>query len=364
MLIVYNANMGLVHEERKLTLKKSDTKIVYEGVARSIDTDSINISLPKSVKLFSQQYRYDKLTRSKLLEAHLSKEVSVLGKKVILLSNNGNECVVQTSAKNIITVEAKDIVFATIPKTLLSKPSLVWNINTTKNIKSNMKLDYMIDNISWSSNYILNVKNNWADLSGWININNNSGKSFENTELFVLAGKIHRVREHKSRPQVRYMKAVMADAPSVREQAFEGYHFYSVPFKVNLADKEKTQIIFVDKQDIQVQREYSAMLANPLYLRGDSKSDVLQYISLKGVDIPLPKGVVRTYSKLNKTTILLGESRLQHTPKNTPIKLKLGTNFDLKVIQTVTKREGYKPAEKAIKSIQKIIKKKPFKTIQ
>jgi len=34
----------------------------------------------------------------------------------------------------------------------------------------------------------------------------------------------------------------MNKMPSVVEQAFEGYHLYEIPFKISLANNEKTQI--------------------------------------------------------------------------------------------------------------------------
>jgi len=63
---------------------------------------------------------------------------------------------------------------------------------------------------------------------------------------------------------------------------------------------------------------------------------------LAGLSMPLPKGVVRTYSKLKEQNILLGESSLNHTPKDTPIRLKIGKNFDVKVTQTLAKRSDTK----------------------
>lgn len=341
-LIVYNSNIGLVHEERELSLKESDKEIVYSGVASTIDTDSINVELPKGVALYSQQYRYDKLTQQKLLEAHIGKIVELEGSKVTLLAYSGSECIVKTVQNKIITVASKNILFSKIPDSLLTKPSLVWNVTTEKKTDAIMKLDYVINNITWQSNYILNLHKNRADLLGWISINNNAGKAFKNTSLYVLAGDINREIKHPLHPEVRYMTRTMADAPDVKEQAHEGYHFYTIPLKVNLQNNEKTEIKFVQQNGLNATREYSAKLSNPLYLRGESKRDVMQYIQLSGLDIALPKGVIRTYSKLDKTSILVGESSLRHTPKKSPIKLKLGKNFDLKVTQIVTSREDYK----------------------
>ena len=74
-LIVYNGNVGLVHEKKNISIKKSDSTITYEDVASTIETDSVNVKLPETVTLYSQQYRFDKLTLAKLLDAYISKAI-------------------------------------------------------------------------------------------------------------------------------------------------------------------------------------------------------------------------------------------------------------------------------------------------
>ncbi len=349
-LIVYNGNIALVHEERALNVDKNDKEIIYRGVANTIDTDSVNVELPKSVSLYSQQYRFDKLSQQKLLNAHINKEVSVrilknakefVKIKATLLSSNSAYSIVKTKKGEIISVSSRDIIFKTIPNELITKPSLVWNISAKKPLNAKMKIDYIIKNVNWKSNYILNIKDNKANLDGWISIANRSGKKFTNTKLYVLAGEINRPQ----RPQNIYRIAKSMAMDSTREvsqQAHEGYHFYTIPFKVDIANNETTQIKYIDKKNIPIKRKYSTILSRPNYFNGEVKHGVTQYIHLNGLNFPLPKGVVRSYSKLKNTTILLGETNIKHTPKNTPINLKLGKNFDLKVTESILKRDDTK----------------------
>ncbi|MDF1878303.1 hypothetical protein JHD46_01475 [Sulfurimonas sp. SAG-AH-194-C20] len=344
-LVVYNSNLGLVHEERDLSLHQSDTSIIYKGVASSVQTDSINVEISPDVTINSQQYRFDSLTQSKLLQAHIGKKIQVrLLKnrnefKVIsatLLAFNGQKSIVKTLDYKIITVKSDDIIFEDIPDTLITKPSLVWNIKSKKDVKTTMKLDYLISNINFKSNYILNVDGDKANLTAWISVNNRSGKRFESTKLSLLAGDI----QQKQMRRERLYKSVraMSDSVEVKEKSFEGYHFYTIPFNVTIANNETTQIKFLQENNITIERLYSVILNNPLYLRGEQKSDVSQFIAFSGLSVPLPKGDVRIYSQLEGQTILLGENSINHTPKNTDIKLQTGTNFDLKVVQRTTKR--------------------------
>ncbi len=346
-LIVYNTNIGLVHEQRSLEVSPADTSITYEGVAKSINIDSVNVTLPQDIEINSQQYRYDKLTLSKLLEAHINKKVEVRMLrnrnefKIItatLLSFSGQSAIVKTLDYKIITVKSSDILFSEIPKELITKPSLVWNVKVAKKQKTQMQLDYLISNISFTSNYILNIDANSSNLTGWITVNNRSGKRFEETKLSLLAGDINTNRQVKRR-HLQRVASVMQDAPSVKQQAFEGYHFYTIPFKVTLANNEKTQIKFLEERNISTERVYRATLSNPLYLTGEHKSSVTQSVKLQGLDKPLPKGAVRTYAKLEGQTVLLGENTIEHTPKSTAIQLQLGKNFDLKVKESLFKRE-------------------------
>ncbi len=346
-LIIYNSNIALVHEDRKLHLSKDDTQIIYEDVAFSINTDSVNVTLPKGINLFSQQYRYDKLTQSKLLDAHIGKNISVKVMKNVkdfktikaqLLSNDGYSCIVKHNEK-IIIVESKNIIFSTIPSQLITKPSLVWNVQSKKNINAKMSIDYLINQITWRSNYILNISQNQADLSGWISIDNHSGKAFKNTNLHVLAGEINRAYSPRRNYKKTEYMAMAQTVQDVSHQAHEGYHFYTIPFKVNLANNEKTQLKFIAQNDIAIKRKYTAMMSNPNYLHGERQKDLTQIIKMDGLEYPLPGGVVRSYSKLKNTSILLGESDIGHTPKDTPISLRLGKNFDVKVKETLLKRD-------------------------
>nr|WP_321267831.1 hypothetical protein [uncultured Sulfurimonas sp.] len=339
-LIVYNGGIGLVHEEKKLTIKKNDTQIVYKDVASTIETDSVNVTLPDAVTLYSQQYRFDKLTMSKLLDAHIGEKVKANNKIVTLLSHSGANAIAEDSNSEIISVLSKDIVFKTIPDSLITKPSLVWNIKSDKNLDTKMDIDYLIKNLSWKSDYILNLNKDKANLIGWITIDNRSGKAYKETKLHVLAGDINRVQ--KEQVNYRYAKEMVVMSPEVTHQAHEGYHFYTIPFNVNLANNEKTQIKFITQNNIDIKRLYFAKLSNPLYLQNEQKHSVTQSIEIEKLDFVLAKGVVRTYSKLNKENILLGESSLAHTPKNTPVHLRLGENFDLKVKETIQKRSDTK----------------------
>jgi hypothetical protein len=347
-LIVYNSNIGLVHEERTLELTQSDTQIVYNGIASNVETDSVNISLPQGVTLYSQQYRFDKLTLQKLLDAHIGKKVEVRLLKnqnefkiitATLLSSSGSKSLVRTLDFKILSVASSAIRFEEIPSALITKPSLVWNIKAKEYIKSDMKLDYLVKGISFKSDYILRLNDTTAKLTGWITLKNRSGKSFKNTRLSLLAGDINRVSPNYTNHRMLKASRISDTKQTLQQKSFEGYHFYTIPFDVNIANNETTQIKFIEESNITIERLYTSRLSNPLFLQGESKKAVSQYVKLSALSMPLPKGVVRTYATLQNQTILLAENSIEHTAKQQDIRLKLGKNFDTQVTQTVLSRQ-------------------------
>lgn len=334
-LVVYNGNLGLVHEKRSMELEAGQQALVYPDVASSVITDSVNVTFPKGVTLYSQQYRFDQITAQKLANAHLGKSVKfyiktgsdLMYKSGTLLSAS-SQAVIKTLQNEIYTVPISALIFADIPKELITKPSLVWNIDALKKSRSTLTMDYLVNNIAWKSNYVLTLDNSYADLSGWITINNRSGKAFNGTKLSVLAGDINRAVAPVNR---RYMaKAAMAETDvAVKELSHEGYHLYQIPFKVDLANNESTQIKFLDLKKVPIIRKYKVQSDSPFYLNGERKYPVTQYLEIKSLEKVLPMGTVRSYTAKNGTTLLLGESAIGHTPKHEKVDLTLGKNFNL-----------------------------------
>ena len=325
-----------------MQLDKGMQALVYKDVASNIITESVNASFPKGVTLYSQQYRFDQINTQKLAQAHLGKQVKfyiktgseLLYKSGTLLSAS-SQAVIKTDSGEIYTVSTSALIFSEIPSELMTKPSLVWNLKASKKQQTTLKIDYLIRNISWKSNYVLNLHNKKADLTGWITVDNRSGKAFKKTKLIVLAGELNRAQNHTYNRVRKVAMVAMADAPQVEEKSHEGYHLYSIPFKVTLANNEKTQIKFLDLQNIPVTRKYEAHLPSPFYMRSEQTHPVTQLLEITSLEQPLPKGIIRTYSQVQNNPLLLGESTVNHTPKHETVRITLGQNFDTKIKSTL-----------------------------
>lgn len=337
-LVVYNTNLGLVHENRAVALEKGQQTLVCSDVPGSLIAESVNITLPKGVTLYSQQFRYDQINVNSLAQANLGKTVTFYiptGSDLMYKSGTllyaSSQALVKTADQKIYTVPITALVFDQTPKSLISKPSLVWNVNAPSSVKSTLSMDYLINNISWRSDYTLTLSQDFADLNGWITVNNRSGKAFNDTQLSLLAGNINRAAVPSERHYMAKAAFAESDAAAVQEHALEGYHLYPVPFKVSLANNESTQINFMRLKHIPVTHRYNTKLSYPHHIQSETKHQVNQYLVIKSLDQSLPMGTIRSYSKEKGEALLLGESMISHTPKHQSIDVALGKEIDLQV---------------------------------
>jgi len=346
-LVIYDSNIALVHERKKLELQEGTTDLLYEGVPQSVITNSFDIALPEGVTLYSQSYKDNPLTKTTLFENNIGKKVSLRRLKnayehqvlaATLLAHNGKTAIVRTLDYQILTVDSDSIIFENLPDSMTSEASLLWKLQSQKKFNGQVSLNYLIKNINFKANYVLNLDTNSSDLVAWVTLSNSSQKTFKNTKITLLSGELN-----KTQIQAKKRTFVATESSTIPVQKnYEGYHLYQVPFKIDLEKSEQKQILLLYKKEIPTQREYEVNLTNPLYLHGESTATPTQYVSLAPLGVPLPKGSITTYGELDKQRVYLGESHINHQSKNTSIKIPLGKLADIQVKQTLIKNEDTK----------------------
>lgn len=125
-----------------------------------------------------------------------------------------------------------------------------------------------------------------------------------------------------------------AAAVGFEEKPFFEYHLYTLPRRATVADNEIKQISMFEPAMAQVEKElrYNAEPKNKtvyVFIKTRNSQEV-------GLGMPLPSGRVRVFQEdSDGAMILLGEDRIDHTPRNEEIKLTIGEAFDV-VGETVT----------------------------
>lgn len=355
-ITVYNSNLALVRDVRKINLRTGTFPLHFEDVAASINPATVHlrsITDPSKLNVLEQNYEYDLLDPQKLLQKYVGREVTLVRAetesnstkytetRALLLSDNNGP--VWKIGNEIVTGMASDSYrFPDLPDNLYSRPTLIWTLDNTGAPTQTIEASYLTTNIQWKADYVLTVTRDekTADLDGWVTLTNNSGASYDNATLQLVAGQINQVT-----PQRAYMeldKAVNAAgaAPPMTQENFSEYHLYTVTRRTSINNNESKQISLLNGSNIPINKTYVAE-AQPYYFRNSQgignpiTEPVMVYYNFKndqksGLGMPLPAGTVRVYQGDSKGNIqFAGEDNIQHTPKDEALRIHVGNAFDV-----------------------------------
>jgi hypothetical protein len=348
-ITVYNSNIGLVKDARRLTLPSGVTQLKFGEVAAKIMPQTVHIkslSDPAGLKIFEQNYEYDLLTPQKLLEKFVGKEITILKDAVevpitILSMNQG---IVYKLGGRIFTGQPHNLIFPNIPSNLISQPTLVWLLENHGTAPHKIEATYLTQGISWRTDYVavLDSKDKLLDLSGWVTLDNQSGASYQNARLKLVAGDVNRVIERRGAADaVRALAEVSAKpaAAPFSEESFFEYHLYSLQRATTIKENQTKQVSLLSADRVPITKRYvyygSHQYFRTRYGAPVSAQKIGVYVDIgnkkeNNLGMPLPKGIVRVYKADNDGSLqFIGEDRIDHTPKDETIKIKMGDAFDI-----------------------------------
>ncbi len=352
---IYNGDLALVKDTRTVKLNKGLNVVALRDVSAKIRPETAllrSINAPGSLALLEQNFDYDLLSPKKMLEKFVGKTVTVIKtnpatgqesseKAEVLSANNG---IVLKIGNRIETGVPGRIVYDDVPDNLRDRPTLITHLNNKGVQNQTVELSYLTSGLGWAADYVaeLNDKKDQLDLSGWVTLKNMSGASYNNAKLQLVAGDVNRVSRRSSRSNMKGMRSEMvmdaAAAPMAQEGLLE-FHLYSLKRPTTIKENQTKQVALLSAIKIPVMKELVLQGAQHYY-RGQygqigTKMKVGVYIEFDNKEasqlgMPLPKGVVRVYKKDSQGNAqFVGEDRIDHTPKNEKVRLKLGNSFDV-----------------------------------
>lgn len=375
-LTIYNANFGLVKEVRSLAINTGRQEVRISDVAAYIDPTSVSfkgLTAGTDLEVLEQNYQYDLLSPQSILLKSIGKRIrlrqllsdgKVITTEGTLLSAPGQVISQQGGQYQTYTgmvLHADDgryildpigtVEVLELPEGLISKPTLMWDLVASKSGSVDVELAYLTNQINWSSDYVLTLDSDdtRADLNGWVTINNQSGASYKDAVLKLIAGDVRRVQPRfrgAAESLARDSMRAGAAGGFVEEQLFE-YHLYTLSRPATIRDRETKQIALLSAPSVPVKKElifegqrsmwYGAGRG---YRPGEGYASdpnikvniIVELVNSEksGLGIPLPKGKVRVYKRDAKGQVqMLGEDEIDHTPREEKIRLYIGDAFDV-----------------------------------
>lgn len=351
---IYNDDLALVKDRRKVVLDRGEGLLAFREVSARMRPETALLrtpSDPAGVAVREQNFDFDLLTPETLLQKYVGRTVRVV--KVHPTTGAETEIEAQVlAASNGVVLQVGDrietgvpgrIVYPDVPETLRDRPTLVLDLVSASAGEREVELSYLTGGLSWKADYVAELAPGGGslDLCGWVTLTNGSGTAYPNAQLQFVAGDVHRVQEEMTfkRDLARHEMAMAAPAPAMRQEALFEYHLYTLERPTTLKENQTKQVALLGAEKVPVKREFR-LQGQDFYYRdrfGDlgEKLKVAVFLQFEnreksGLGMPLPKGIVRVYQRdKSGAAQFVGEDRIDHTPKNETVRLKLGEAFDV-----------------------------------
>jgi hypothetical protein len=364
-ITIYNENLALVKEVRKVSLDAGTNRLALRDVSARLRPETAllrSISHPGSFKLLEQNFDYNLLTPAVLLEKAVGQTVRIVRTHPTTGAETTESAQVLAASQGVVlkigdrieTGVPGRIVFDGVPPTLRDRPTLVAELHSQRPGAQDVEVSYLSGGLSWKADYVaeLSADDSALDLNGWVTLNNQSGTTYANAKLQLVAGDVNRVSEEFADMRRRAPIAAMASVAEkavVQESLFE-YHLYTLGRPTTVAHNQSKQIALLSAANVPMKKEL--LLQGSEHHYRDSVGEIGRKIKVDVVvqfdnrerselGVPMPRGVVRVYKRDSAGNAqFVGEDRIDHTPKNETVRLKLGQAFDVTAdkVQTDFKR--------------------------
>jgi len=350
MLTIYNENLALVREVRGIELPGGAARLEFQDVPSQIEPRSLLVETAagKGLRLLEQNYEFDLMSREKILEKYVGREVGWLqedgSRRTGTLLGMAQGPVFQVDGQVVFEVPGR-LALPELPGDLRALPTLVWQVQAEGAGRRDLDVSYLTRGVSWSADYVLQLgeSGKTGDLQAWVSVDNRSGATYRDAQLMFLAGDVHQAPA-PSRPVMYKAAEMVADmAGGMVEETVSDYHLYTYGGRTTLKEQSVKQLSLFTAPDVKVSRHYRLGGSPALRHGGAARSDrvavwhVLENRERDGLGLPLPAGVVRVYGRsASGARQLLGEDRIGHTPKDETVELLTGYAFDIGAERTQT----------------------------
>lgn len=339
-ITIYNNDLALVKDNRSLEFRKGNFELSFTDVASAIDPTSVAFTVsgkPKSVTLLEQNYRYDLVSSEKVLQKYLDRSIQVLTRQDKLLEGallafDANSLTLKTATGGIRIINREqiaDLSLGDLPEGLITRPTLVWKLNSDVSGPVPAEVRYLTGAIGWHAEYVATVSPNddYLDLGGWVSIDNRSGATYNDATVKLIAGDVHRVEPPPYPMRLEKAMGAAADGGFTEKQFFE-YHLYTLQRPATLRDNEIKQLALFEPARVTARK----LLTYDGNAYGAKVRVMMEFqnSAAAGLGIPLPAGKMRVMKiDTDGSLEFIGEDAVGHTPKDEKVRVVLGNAFDV-----------------------------------
>lgn len=393
-LTIYNQDFAVVRETIPLDLQEGVNSVRFADTTAHVEPDSVMLRDPEgrhALQILEQNYRADPVSQGLLLSLYEGKTIEFMVRqgdeeKIVEgtivrsgymphqsgLSRYGQQYAQRqasfaygASGQPIVEVDGRlrfqlpgMPLFPALADDTILKPTFHWVIETDSRGAFDAELSYVTGGMSWEADYNLVApeEGDELDIVGWVTLDNQSGKTFEDARIKLVAGDVSKLQpDTTGRAKFAASREAIGGAggmrPPVSEKSFDEYHLYTLQRPTTLHDRETKQVEFVRAAGVKSRRFYvydGMQIDWDRYRRWDmqrirqdqdygTQSNPKVWVMREfenteenNMGIALPKGRLRFYRRDDDGQLeFTGENIIDHTPRDETAKVYTGNAFDL-----------------------------------
>jgi len=339
-LTIYNENLALVHEFRTLDFKKGFSVYDFTGIPSRIIPTSVHFRAD-GISVLEQNYEYDLASTDKISKKFIGEMIRIFTEsgelfEGVLQPSDGGSTILIDSEGKVKVVQRDKIIhteFPRMPENFLTKPTLVWQLESEKAGKNRSEISYLTEGMNWHAEYVAVTGREKLGFTGWVSIENNSGMEFANAKLKLMAGEIHRAERRDYADNfatMAEMPRAVGGAKQFEEKSFFEYHLYTLQRPATLKNYQIKQISLFPEAFAEFEQEYVLEAG-----RRVGAGNVQVFFKFKnskktGLGMPLPAGKIRVYQQDDDgSQEFIGEDWIKHTPRDEEVRIQVGEAFDI-----------------------------------
>jgi len=354
---------AIVRHDRQYDLERGVQNLRITDVAELIDPTTVTFtSLDQpDTRVLEQSFQFDLVSQARLLQRYLGQRITVeqpRGDQVDLLQGTlvgiGDGLTLQLDDGSVQAVRSYgNIRFPELPGGLITRPTLEWLLDSPAAGPQRTRIAYETSGMTWWADYTVVYDESASctmDLSAWVTIINQSGASYEDARLKLIAGDVNRAeRSSPAKRNVVYRMAMdeaVATAPFA-EQAFFEYHLYTLQRPATLPDQSTRQLqLLPAAHGLRCSKElvFAPTLQQAFHGHRQLDQDYARYpqgdvnVFLRfandeenGLGVPLPAGRIRVMQtdRADDSLEFIGEDVIDHTPRDEEVRITMGNAFDV-----------------------------------
>ncbi|MFM8830717.1 MAG: DUF4139 domain-containing protein, partial [Spartobacteria bacterium] len=264
-LTIYNQNFAVVRDTLPLDLPSGTSELVFDGATSLLEPDSVILrdASGKPLRILEQNYRNDPVTQQLLLSLSEGREIDFLVREITKPDRVVKGKIIRATPDQAPIIEVDGQIqfslpgeprFPSLGDNTILKPRLVWKIQAPEALKSQAELAYITGGLTWQASYniVAPEKGDTLEIIGWITMQNQCGRNFENATITLLAGDVNKIAPTRRESLARFAAvAAMDSAPQVTEKTFDEFHLYSLPRPTTLLNRETKQVEFLRATGVQ-----------------------------------------------------------------------------------------------------------------